>query len=404
MNKILLIALGVVTSIGGFIDAGSMATSAQAGARFRFQLIWATLLGAVCAIALVEMSGRLALVSRHPLRELIHKRFGFNFSILLLAIQVALNLLVLASEIGGMAMALELISGVAFRWWAIPAAFVIWVLLWKATFGAMEKGISFAGLITVAFIICAFKLHPPFHEVLAGSLPTLPAHDSTNYWYTAVSIVGSIITPYVLFFYSSGVIEDKWDESYIGVNRAVSVFGMGFGAAIALGIMIVSAAVLGPRGVRVDNYHEAATMMTPVWGRWGFVLFVLSLAIASFGAAVEVSLSTAYEIAQSFGWNWGESQRPRDEARFSVSYSIVLAIAALLVLTGIDPLKLTVFTMALACVALPFVTFPFLVLMNDRRYLGSHTNRRWSNIVVASIVAIAFVLAIVAIPLQILGS
>src|SRR3954452_14798560 len=75
MKKALEITLGVVTSIGGFIDAGALATSLQAGARFGYRLMWATLLGTVCAIFLTEMSGRLAVVSHHPLRELIHKRF-----------------------------------------------------------------------------------------------------------------------------------------------------------------------------------------------------------------------------------------------------------------------------------------------------------------------------------------
>lgn len=403
MKKAFEIALGVVTSIGGFLDAGAMATSIQAGARFRFQLIWATLLGTICAIFLVEMSGRLAAVSKHPLRELIHKRFGFNFSMLVLALNGILNLLVLASEVAGICMALELFSGVSFRWWAVPVATGAWLLLWLAGFGTIEKSLSLLGLVTGAFIIAAFLLHPPMSAMAKGALPRLPGHDAANYWYMAVSIIGSIVTPYIVFFYSSGAIEDKWDKEYIGVNRAVASLGMGFGAVIALGIMVVSAMVLAPRGVHVDNYHEAAPMLTTLWGWWGFLLFGLSLAVASLGAALEVALSMAYEIAQSFGWNWGKNQKPRHEARFSVSYSIELAVAAVPALLGLDPLKLTVFTMALACVVLPFATLPFLVLMNDKRYLGSHINRRWTNVVVAGIVTISFVLAVVAIPLQIAG-
>jgi Mn2+/Fe2+ NRAMP family transporter len=73
--------------------------------------------------------------------------------------------------------------------------------------------------------------------------------------------------------------------------------------------MVVSAGVLGPQGVRVDDYGQAARMLDPFFGRYGFLFFVASLAIASLGAAVEVSLSVAYEIAQTFGWNWGKAQR-----------------------------------------------------------------------------------------------
>jgi Mn2+/Fe2+ NRAMP family transporter len=44
MKKVFEIALGVVTSIGGFLEIGSIATAAQAGALFQFQLLWAVLL------------------------------------------------------------------------------------------------------------------------------------------------------------------------------------------------------------------------------------------------------------------------------------------------------------------------------------------------------------------------
>jgi Mn2+/Fe2+ NRAMP family transporter len=402
-NKAVEISLGIVTSIGGFLDAGAIATAAQAGARFRYQLVWATLAGTICVIFLMEMAGRLAAVSKHPLRELLHQRFGSPYSLSLLGMNTVLNVLVLGSEIGGICKALELLSGLSFRWWAVPVTLAVWWSLWRGTFSLLEKAISFAGLVTLAFVVCAFRVHPAFRDVAAGALPSLPTHHAANYWYTAVSIIGAIITPCMIVFYSSGVIEDKWDEGYIGVNGGVAGLGMSFGSAIALGVMIVAGTTLARHGIRANNYGEAAQMMTPVWGWWGFFLFAVSLGIASFGAAVEVSLGTAYEIAQCLGWNWGESQRPRDAARFSLAYSFMLVVGLALVLSGIDPMKLTVFTMALACVTLPFLTFPFLILMNDTRFLGRHTNRRWSNIAIASIIGIAFILAIVALPLQFLG-
>jgi Mn2+/Fe2+ NRAMP family transporter len=57
------ITLGIVTSVGGFLEIGSIATAAQAGAAFGYQLIWAVVLGTACVAILVEMSGRFAAVS-----------------------------------------------------------------------------------------------------------------------------------------------------------------------------------------------------------------------------------------------------------------------------------------------------------------------------------------------------
>ena len=46
---------------------------------------------------------------------------------------------------------------------------------------------------------------------------------------------------------------------------------------------------------------------------------------------------------------------------------------------------------------------PFLFLMNDPIYLGKHRNGWVSNTVVAIILLISFVLAVISIPLEIIG-
>jgi Mn2+/Fe2+ NRAMP family transporter len=82
VSKVLEIVLGIVTSIGGFLDVGAIATAAEAGSSFQFQLIWAIALGTICVIFLVEMSGRLAAVSKHTLADAVRERFGFKFYLL----------------------------------------------------------------------------------------------------------------------------------------------------------------------------------------------------------------------------------------------------------------------------------------------------------------------------------
>ena len=79
MKKIVQLALGIITGIGGFLEIGSVTTSAQAGAAFGYQLIWPLLLGMVCLAFLLEMSGRFAAVSSHTIIEGLRDRFGFGF-------------------------------------------------------------------------------------------------------------------------------------------------------------------------------------------------------------------------------------------------------------------------------------------------------------------------------------
>jgi Mn2+/Fe2+ NRAMP family transporter len=141
-----------------------------------------------------------------------------------------------------------------------------------------------------------------------------------------------------------------------------------------------------------------------VFGRPGFWLFAAALGIACLGATLEIALALAYLVAQGFGWNWGEDLQPRTDARFSLTYTVILLAAALLTAIGLDPLKLTNIAMALTAAALPVGVFPFIILMNDPKYLREHTNRFFGNAVVLVISAMAAVLAIVSIPLEILGS
>ncbi|WP_214477211.1 divalent metal cation transporter [Mesorhizobium sp. dw_380] len=404
MKKLVEISLGVVTSVGGFLEVGSVATAAQAGATFGFQLIWAVVLGTICIIFLVEMAGRFAAVSHHTISDGIRERFGFNVFLWPLLAALLVNFMVLSAEIGGVAIALELATGIGFQWWALPVAFLAWLLLWKGTFGFIEKGVSILGLVTLCFVVGAVMLKPDWTAVAAGAVPSLPAHNAANYWFMAVSILGASISPYLFMFYSSGAIEDQWDKSYLGANRAIAGLGMTFGGAISIGVLIVAALVLATHGInQVNDYHQLPLMLISVFGFWGFVLFVASLAIACFGAALEVGLQQAYLVAQGFGWNWGEDRKPCDNPGFSAVYTVSLLLAAIPITLGLDPLRLTIFSMALTAASLPLTVVPFLFLLNDERYVGEHRNGIISNTAVILIIALGFVLAVVTIPLQIFG-
>jgi Mn2+/Fe2+ NRAMP family transporter len=144
--------------------------------------------------------------------------------------------------------------------------------------------------------------------------------------------------------------------------------------------------------------------LVSVFGFWGFVLFIASLGIACLGATLEIGLQQAYLAAQGFGWAWGEDLKPRQNPGFAAVYTLALVLAAIPIALGLDPLKLTVFSMALTAASLPLTIMPFLFLMNDEHYVKDQRNGPIANAAVLIIIVLAFVLAVVTIPLQILGS
>lgn len=403
MKRILEVALGIITGLGGFLEAGSLATSVQAGADFRFQLLWAVLLGAVCLAFICEMAGRFAAISKHTIPDAIRERFGFRFFLLPFVASLVVLFLVLASELGAAALALQYATGVSYRWWGLPLAALAWFVLWRGSFGLIEKGVSLLGLVTIAFVIGALELGPPAGEVGRGFIPSLPGQDGPRYWLLAVSIMGASVSPYLFFFYSSGAVEGRWDVSYLGINRVTAGLGMGFGGVVAAGALVLAALVLHPRGISLESYEQAALLLPAAFPHWGFVLFVLSLGIACFGAALDLGLTTAYTAAQGLGWNWSEDQPPARDTRFSLTYTLILPLAALPVIAGMDVLKLTLWSMVLTAATLPLTIGPLFILMNDRRYVGEYRNGPFANVMVGLIIAIACILALVALPLQLVG-
>ena len=403
MKKFLQIALGIVTSVGGFLEIGSVTTAAQAGASFGYKLLWAILIGTICLIFLVEMSGRFSAVSKHTIVDAMRERFGFPFFSIVLLGMVLVAFMVLVAELGGIGLSLQILTGIGFPWWAIPVSFVVWLLMWKGTFGLIENGVSLLGLVTICFVVAAVKLHPDWHHAARGLLPALEGDQKAKYGFVAVSILGASISPYLMYFYSSGAIEDEWDVSYIPINRVIAFFGMSFGGVLSMAVLVIAALALQPNGIDIDKFDQAALLMTTALPRWGFYLFAVSMLIACLGAALEISLAISYFFAQGFGWNWSESLTPSKDARFCLTYTIIILLAAVPLLLHIDPIKVTMISMALTAATLPLAIIPFLFLMNDPIYLGEHRNGWISNSVVGIVILISFVLAVISIPLQIIG-
>jgi Mn2+/Fe2+ NRAMP family transporter len=178
---------------------------------------------------------------------------------------------------------------------------------------------------------------------------------------------------------------------------------MGFGGAISVGVLVAAGALLHPQQIEFEQYEQIALLVSGPLGKIGYYVLAGGLVVACLGAALELCLDLSNVYAQTFGWNWSENERPQNATRFSSVYTLLIFLACIPIALGLDPLKLTMFSMALTAVVLPLVVLPFLVLMNDPHYVGKHTNGRIGNSVVFFVIVLASILAIVSIPLEILG-
>jgi Mn2+/Fe2+ NRAMP family transporter len=401
MSRLMSLTLGVLTAIGGFLDIGELVTGSLTGARFGLSLAWVVAVGVVASILYAEMSARIAAVTGRAVFDIVRERLGPRAALVNLTASFFINLITLAAEIGGVALALELASDVSYLLWVPLVAVLAWVVIWRVPYGAMERFYGLLGLSLLVFIVALFKLHPDWtglwHQAGHPSVPRGEGHPT--WFYYAVAVFGATIMPYEVVFFSSGAVEEGWSESDLIDARMNVLIGFPLGGALTVALMAISTVVLKPLGIEVDHLGQAGLPVALAVGKVGAAFMLVGFFAATFGAAMEVALSSGYTVAQYFGWSWGKLMRPSEAPRFYAVCILVLVAATGLVLTTIDPVKLTEYVVVLSAVAFPLTYFPILVVANDRSYLGDHVNARWVNAIATVMLVVIVVASVVAIPL-----
>lgn len=403
MKRLLGVALGVLTAIGGFVDIGDLVTNAVVGSRFGLSLVWVVVVGVIGICLFAQMSGRVAAVSGRATFEIIRERLGPRAGLANLAASFLINLLTLTAEVGGVALALQLASSVSPMLWIPVAAFAVWLVIWRVRFSIMENVTGLLGLALIVFAVAVFLLHPDWNQLAGQALsPSVPSNEeSSTYWYYAIALFGAAMTPYEVFFFSSGAVEEKWGRKDISQSRINVLVGFPLGGLLSVSIAACAAIVLLPRAIEVTSLSQVILPVAEAGGKVALAFVLVGIVAATFGAALETTLSSGYTLAQFFGWSWGKFRRPARAARFHVAMIVCLLVGIGILATGVDPVAVTEFSVVFSAIALPLTYLPILIVANDRQYMGKDVNGRLTNAVGLVYLALIVVAAVAAIPLMI---
>jgi Mn2+/Fe2+ NRAMP family transporter len=404
VKRLLAVALGILTAIGGFVDIGDLVGNALVGSRFGLSLAWATILGVIGICLFAEMSGRVAAVSHRATFDLIRERLGPRVGLLNLAASVLITLLTFAAEVGGVALALELATSVNYLLFAPVVGLAVWLVIWRMPFNLMENVFGLLGLALIVFGVALWKLNPSWGDLLHQiAVPKKPSDEGLpTYFYYAIALFGAAMTPYEVFFFSSGGVEERWTTKDIATSRINVFVGFPLGGALSLAIAACATLVLMPAHIQVDTLGQVALPVAVAAGKLALAIAILGFVAATFGASLETALSTGYATAQYFGWQWGKFVPPRKASRFHALVLLAVIAAVAVVLTTADPIKVTEYSLVFSAMALPLTYFPILVVANDPVYMGENANSRFTNALATVFLVIVVIAAVAAIPLMIL--
>ena len=385
---------GLIVMVGDN-DAGGVSTYAQAGQDYGYSLLWVLLLLIPVLIVNQEMVVRLGAVTGVGHARLINERFGRFWGWFSVGDLFLLNFLTIVTEFIGVSLALRYFGISPFISVPLTAVLLVGVTA-SGSFRRWERAIFLFIATSLVLYPLALASHPYWGQIgYHLVVPSIPGGASSTAVLLIIAIVGTTVAPWQLFFQQSNVIDKRITPRFIGYERADTTVGAVVVVVGAIAVMVV--AVFAVRGTDLVGHFTNALGVARALEQhayWYGALFAIVLLDASIIGASAVTLSTSYAFGDVFGLKHSLNRSFRDAKQFYLSYTVLVVVAAGIVLIPHAPLGLiTTSVQALAGVLLPSASVFLLLLCNDPEVLGPWVNPRWLNILATIIIGVLLTLS-----------
>ncbi|WP_419538180.1 NRAMP family divalent metal transporter [Mycobacterium colombiense] len=394
LTLLAIVGPGIIVMVGDN-DAGGVATYAQAGQNYGYSLLWVLLLLIPVLIVNQEMVVRLGAVTGVGHARLINERFGRGWGWFSVGDLFLLNFLTIVTEFIGISLAAEYI-GVS-KYVVVPISAVALVaIMASGSFRRWERAMFIFIAVTLLQIPMLLMSHPQWgHAAKAFVVPSIAGGISSDAVLLIIAIVGTTVAPWQLFFQQSNVVDKRITPRFMGYERADTVLGA-FVVVVGAAALMMTGEWAARSTNTIGGFTDAGATAhllgahRPILGS----IFAIVLMDASIIGAAAVTLATSYAFGDVFGLKHSLHRGFSEAKQFYLSYTAMVALAAVIVLIPGAPLGLiTTAVQALAGLLLPSASVFLLLLCNDREVLGPWVNRSWLNWVAALIVGTLLLLS-----------
>jgi Mn2+/Fe2+ NRAMP family transporter len=386
----LLAGPGVLVMMGEN-DGPSMVSYATTGATYGIGFfVPFILLTFVMAFVVQEMAVRLGAATGRGHAELIFQRFGPFWGYFAMADLVVGNLLTLVTEFvaiqaGGLYFGLPAWLSVSVGLGLVTAA------LGLRRYATWERALMALAAGNLLFVPAALLAHPSgaaLTHALARWGP-LPGGFTLGFVTLVLANIGATVTPWMIFFQQSAVVDKGLTRVDLPQGRMDTAIGAVL-AAIAGIATVVAAAPLFSAHVNVARFASGAdfaTALRPLIGSTGATLFALGIIEAGLLAAMTISTSSSYALAEtisarhSLNLNFAQGRIFYGAAILSTLFA-----ACIVVIPGAPLLAITLTVNIIATLLMAPALLFLLLLVNDREIMGSLANGWKANIAGGGIV------------------
>ena len=378
----------------GYMDPGNWGTDLQAGAQFKYGLLWVVGLASLMAIFMQIISARLGVVTGKDLAQCCRDWYPRwtrwpNW----LMSEVAIGACDLA-EVLGSAVALNLMFHIPLLWAVIITGLDVLLLLTLQGFGM--RTIEAVVLLLIATIaVCYFieifvfpQTQPSFLEM--GRTFLSPHFRQSGMAYVAIGIIGATVMPHNLYLHSALVQSRKLQKDSPSIRRAIqfntldSVVALTVAFFVNAAILVLAATVFfGKQSVTVpggQTFHFAAgsdwirvayLTLAPLLGT-ALASTLFAVALLASGQSSTITGTLAGQVVMEGFMHW----RIKPWVRRLITRTLAILPAVFIIgLRGDSSItNLLTLSQVVLAMQLPFAMFPLLHFTSSGKRMGNWKN------------------------------
>jgi Mn2+/Fe2+ NRAMP family transporter len=321
---------------------------------------------------------------------------------------IVANVVNIGADLGGMADATAMMTGIkSFVWTPIYAVLITSLLFWTS-YRLIARVFKWLTLVLFAYVIAAFLAQPDWSAVLRSTF--IPHVEwSSAYIATFVGILGTTISPYLFFWQASEEVEEERkigrrtvkqrrgaSDEEIRMSRTDVITGMFFSNLVMYFIILATAATLHAHGkTDIETAQQAAEALKPLAGRGAYLLFTLGLIGTGMLGVPVLAGAAAYAIAEASAWRGTLEDRPRLAKKFYGVVGASMIIGLILNYAGFNAVRMLFWAAILNGVLAPPLIVLVVLLTSNREIMGTRTNPPilkwlgWATAVIMAAAAIA---------------
>lgn len=367
-------------------DPSGISTYSVAGAAYGYATLWIALFTFPLMASIQLMCARLGMVTGRGLAAAVRMHYPRWVLWGSCSILVVANLINICADLGGMAEATQLITGIrSLIWIPFYAFFIIGLLLWTS-YKLIARIFKWLTLVLFAYVFTSFYAHVDWKHALAVTfVPHLEW--SRGFLSVLVAILGTTISPYLFFWQAAEEVEEGRTKGRTVAEprgatagelrgaRADTIVGMFFSNFIMYFIILTTAATLHAHGqTNITTARQAAEALRPLAGNGAYLLFTLGLiGTGMLGVPVLVG-SCAYAVAEGAVWRGSMADKPKSAGKFYTVMAVSMALGLALNYLGFNAVKMLFWSAVINGLLAPPLILLVILLTSSQKVMGKRVN------------------------------